>query len=111
VAESQRLQQAAQWVELGTLNLRFHAELVALRRSVRTNDFFRQLLTELRLGFLAVSDVKALHQPYVSRNVMILEMLEASNFGAARDELEKYLKEAEEQLGAAVVAYETGRSR
>jgi DNA-binding GntR family transcriptional regulator len=111
VAESQRLQQAGQWAEVGTVDLRFHTELVALRGSVRTNQFFRQLLTELRLGFLAVSDAKALHQPYAPRNVMILERLEAGDFGAARIELEKYLKDAEEQIVAAVVAHETDRSR
>jgi hypothetical protein len=90
---------------------------VAVRRawsspgSVRTNQFFRGLPTELRLGFLAAPDVKALPQPYAPRNAMILELLEAGNFSAARDELEKYLKEAEEQVVAAVVADETGKSR
>jgi DNA-binding GntR family transcriptional regulator len=101
VSDGEHAERAERWRELGTLNLRFHAELVAMRGSARADQFFRGLMTELRLGFLAIG-AQALHRPYFPRNVAILQMLVAGEFDAVRDNLKKYLDDSEEQVVAAV---------
>jgi DNA-binding GntR family transcriptional regulator len=104
VEDGERSRKAEQWADLGTVNLRFHTELVALRGSERADEYFRRLLTELRLGFLAVPDPRALHEPYVPRNAAILSQLEAGDYRSARAELAAYLDDAERQVVAAVSA-------
>lgn len=90
------------WLSLGTANMRFHEQLVALGGSDRTDELIRRLLAELRLAFDAVPDPQALHQPYLDRNRAILAMLEAGQVKRAAGELERYLRDSEEQL---LVAY------
>ena len=87
--------------DVGTENLTFHAHLVAVMGSPRTDQFFRRLMTELRLGFLAVGS-DDFHVPYVKRNGEILELLIKGRYAQARAELASYLRDAERQVLAAV---------
>lgn len=63
------------WKAVGTANIRFHAQLVALAGSTRTNELMRSVLAELRLAFHVVADPRILHEPYVDRNQAILDAL------------------------------------
>jgi hypothetical protein len=81
--------------------------IVRVFGSVRTDQFFRQLMTEMRLGFLALPDARALHEPYHQRNQQLLGLLEAGEFAAARKGLAGYLDDAEGEITAAVL----GRAR
>jgi len=92
------------WVRAGTVNLRFHAEIVALHGSPRLDEFFRGLMTEMRLGFLAIEDAKALHEPYLNQNEKLCSLLVGGKVASARRMLEKYLASAAEQVVAAVAA-------
>ena len=102
VADARAAQAAADWQRVGTANLRFHAAIVAVLGSVRAQEFFASLMTELRLGFLAVPDPAAFHGGFLERNIALRELLAAGDFGAARTLLEAYLADAEAPVLAAV---------
>jgi DNA-binding GntR family transcriptional regulator len=92
------------WVEAGTANLRFHSQIVDLHNSPRLIEFFRRLMTEMRLGFLALPDPKAFHEPYWQRNHKLLNLLLTGEYRRAHDELVKYLDDAASQVVQAVEA-------
>lgn len=102
VSAGERAERKRRWQEVGTQNLRFHAELVAVLESPRADQFFKQLMTELRLGLLAVPDAEALHRPFLGWNRAILDLLADRRYEPARVELRRYLDDAEQQIVAAV---------
>ncbi|WP_433296129.1 GntR family transcriptional regulator [Pseudonocardia sp. CA-142604] len=91
----------ADWQALGTANLRFHQELVALAGSARTNELMSGLLAELRLVFHGMANPRRFHEPYLARNREILDRLRAGDGPGAADDLEVYLRAAEDQIVAA----------
>lgn len=93
---------AADWGTVGTANLRFHEMLVAVHGSPRIADFFRRLMTEMRLGFLAVTDIATFHGAYLPRNREVLDHLTAGEHAEARAVLAAYLVDAEADVAAAV---------
>jgi DNA-binding GntR family transcriptional regulator len=95
---------AGDWLAVGTANLRFHAELAGLHGSPRVSEFFARLMTELRLGFLALPEPEALHDPYLAQNHALAALLRAGDRDAARGELAAYLDDAAAQVAAAVRA-------
>ena len=56
----------------------------------------------MRLAFHAVASPQELHQPYVSRNRALLELLAAGEHERAAEELEAYLHDSQDQLLHAV---------
>ncbi|ASW57931.1 hypothetical protein CIK06_22715 [Plantactinospora sp. KBS50] len=95
---------ADDWVTAGTANLRFHTLLVAVHASPRIDELFRRLMTEMRLGFLALTDPHAFHEPYLSRNHELTDLLGAGRWDEARADLDRYLDDALRQVVAAVDA-------
>jgi DNA-binding GntR family transcriptional regulator len=65
----------------------------------------RGLLAELRLVFHAMADPRRFHEPYLDRNVEILQALEAGKGKVAERLLARYLDDALAQL---VEAYSQG---
>ncbi len=104
VAAGRRAADDGDWVLAGTANLNFHTRIVALHGSPRLDEFFHHLMTEMRLGFLALRDPQTLHEPYLLENERICASLIAGQVAEARMMLESYLSEAEEQIVAAVAA-------
>jgi DNA-binding GntR family transcriptional regulator len=90
------------WVAVGTANMRFHRDLVALADSPRTNEVAGRLLAELRLAFHAVASPRRLHEPYVVRNRALLDLLAAGQYGEAAQSLEVYLEDSLTELLDAV---------
>jgi DNA-binding GntR family transcriptional regulator len=90
------------WAEVGTANLRFHGLLVEMHRSERINDTFRRLMTELRLGFLAHADPASFHGPFLARNRRIYELITTGELDDARNELTRYLDDAQHDVMRAV---------
>jgi DNA-binding GntR family transcriptional regulator len=99
---------AGDWPAVGTANLRFHAEIVALHGNGRLDAFFEGLMTELRLGFLALDDPAAFHDAYRERNHEVARLLRGGEHAAAREALTTYLSDAAAAVVAAVRAQGDG---
>ncbi|MEU6284331.1 MULTISPECIES: GntR family transcriptional regulator [unclassified Streptomyces] len=82
------------WKALGTANIHFHRELVALAGSERTDELMRSVFAELRLAFHVVDHPRRLHEPYLVRNRRLLEALEAGDRREAERLLETYLADS-----------------
>ena len=86
---------AGRWVAVGTANMHFHEQIVALAGSPRLDAWMRQLTAELRLAFVAAPDPKALHSPFVAMNDQITTVYEAGDAVRAADLLRDYLLTSE----------------
>lgn len=92
---------ADDWREAGSANQAFHAAIVALADSRRLDRIHANLSAELRLAFLEIDDLQALHEPFVGRNGQLLDTLVGEGPAAAARALERYLTDAERMvLGA-----------
>ncbi|MGW1618708.1 GntR family transcriptional regulator [Streptomyces sp. NPDC002172] len=89
---------ADDWKAVGTANIHFHRELVALAASERTDELMRSVFAELRLAFHVVDDPRALHEPYLARNREILESLQDGDRRGAERLLETYLTDSLERV-------------
>ncbi|MDL2080220.1 GntR family transcriptional regulator [Streptomyces sp. GXMU-J15] len=87
VAGGQRAAREGDWKGVGTANIHFHRELVALAGSDRTDELMRSVFAELRLAFHVVDDPRRLHEPYLVRNQELLQALHNGD----RDEAERIL--------------------
>ncbi|MCA2228343.1 GntR family transcriptional regulator [Nonomuraea sp. NEAU-L178] len=106
VADAERAAADDDWRGVGTANIRFHQALVTLNQSPRLDEAMRQLLAELRLVFHVMKNPRAFHEPFVTRNRKLLELLEADRPDEAAAFLDAYLDDAEQLL---VRAYEPNR--
>ncbi|CAM5621484.1 MULTISPECIES: GntR family transcriptional regulator [Streptomyces] len=86
------------WKGLGTANIHFHRELVALAGSERTDELMRSIFAELRLAFHVVDDPRRLHEPYLARNAQILQALQGGDRHGAERLLETYLADSLERV-------------
>ncbi|MEU3195447.1 MULTISPECIES: GntR family transcriptional regulator [unclassified Streptomyces] len=91
VAQGRRAAREGDWKAVGTANIHFHRELVALAASERTDELMRSVFAELRLAFHVVDESRKLHEPYITRNVAIMEALRAGDREKAGQLLEAYL--------------------
>ncbi|MEU2421884.1 GntR family transcriptional regulator [Streptomyces sp. NPDC007851] len=98
VTEGQSAAAGDDWKAVGTANIHFHRELVALARSERTDELMRSVFAELRLAFHVVDDPRALHEPYLARNREILQALRAGDRPGAERLLETYLTDSLERV-------------
>ncbi|MFE5405202.1 GntR family transcriptional regulator [Streptomyces sp. NPDC004596] len=98
VTEGQLATQENDWKTLGTANIHFHRELVALAGSERTDELMRSVFAELRLAFHVVDDPRRLHEPYLARNREILRALQAGDRRGAERLLRTYLADSLERV-------------
>ena len=98
VTEGQVASVEDDWKGVGTANIHFHRELVSLAGSARTDELMRSVFAELRLAFHLVDDPKALHEPYLQRNRLILQALQANNPAEAEKLLAVYLDDSLERV-------------
>lgn len=98
VAEGEAASARGDWVGVGTANMQFHRDLVALARSPRANEVTGRLLAELRLAFHSVESPQLLHESYVARNRALLDLIVAGDLELAAKELEEYLAESLSEL-------------
>jgi DNA-binding GntR family transcriptional regulator len=94
----------ADWFTVGTANMRFHQAVAELTGSRRVRDVVRRLLAELRLVFVVMADLREFHQPYLTSNRELYELLAAGDAAAAEKALAAYFDMAEAQLLAAYTA-------
>ncbi|HWN34386.1 MAG TPA: GntR family transcriptional regulator [Pseudonocardia sp.] len=107
VQEGQHALDDEDWRGLGTANIRFHQEIVAMAGSPRIDELMRAVLAELRLVFHVMANPRWFHEPYLTRNHEILTAVARGDGPAAEQLLAKYLDDAERQL---VDAYSARRS-
>jgi DNA-binding GntR family transcriptional regulator len=98
VEEGRRSAREGDWKGVGTANIHFHRELVALAGSERTDELMRSVFAELRLAFHVVDDPRRLHEPYIARNAEILAALESGERGTAERLLAVYLDNSLERV-------------
>ena len=98
VAAGEQAVAEGRWIDVGTANIHFHLSLVALSASPRVDELMHQVLAELRLVFHVMTDPRAFHAPFVSRNRALIALLEAGDFEQAARDLEVYLTDAEAEL-------------
>ncbi|MDV9177603.1 GntR family transcriptional regulator [Streptomyces sp. W16] len=98
VTEGQSASVEDDWKGVGTANIHFHRELVALAGSARTDELMRSVFAELRLAFHLVDDPKALHEPYLQRNHLILQALQEDDAAEAERLLAVYLDDSLERV-------------
>lgn len=102
ITAAEQAAETGRWDEVGTVNMRFHEEIVAAHRSPRITEVFRRLMTEMRLGFLVFADPAELHAPFVPRNRELHRLIAGGDLGRARAELAAYLDEAERRIVTAI---------
>ncbi|WP_436757414.1 GntR family transcriptional regulator [Streptosporangium sp. V21-05] len=103
VTEASRAAGEGRWQDVGTANIRFHQSLAALNGSPRLDEAMRQLLAELRLVFHVMKNPRAFHEPFVARNLELVELMEAGRAAEAERALESYLDDAEKLLMQAYI--------
>ncbi|MFJ5556754.1 GntR family transcriptional regulator [Streptomyces sp. NPDC093250] len=91
VEQGRRAAREGDWKAVGTANIHFHRELIALAGSERTDELMRSVFAELRLAFHVVDEPKRLHEPYIARNVAILGALQVGEREKAEKLLAAYL--------------------
>lgn len=104
VEEGAKAAADGRWLDVATANVRFHQAIVALAGSTRLDEYMRQVTAELRLAFHVMQNPRTFHEPYLGRNLEILERLEAGDVAAAAELLAVYLQDAERRV---VASYET----
>jgi DNA-binding GntR family transcriptional regulator len=98
VADGRRASREGDWKGLGTANIHFHRELVALAGSARTDELMRSVFAELRLAFHLVDDPRRLHEPYLARNGQILQALQGGDCEEAESLLRTYLDDSRKRV-------------
>jgi DNA-binding GntR family transcriptional regulator len=98
VVDGQTALAEGRWSDVGSANQHFHTALVAMAGSERLDRWMEHLLAEMRLAFHAVTDVRALHEPYVAENAAICDLVEAGELDAAGHRLVAYLERSRADL-------------
>jgi DNA-binding GntR family transcriptional regulator len=101
VADGEAAAAAGDWQGVRSADLHFHQAVAALAGSPRVDELMRRALTELRLVFHVMTDPERFHRPFLARNKVIADLVEAGDGVAAEKELLSYLESAEQQLLAA----------
>lgn len=95
VAETERQEQAENWIAVGTSGVRFHQGIIRLAQSPLIEDFFANIVAQLRLALALMPDEAEFQRLWTPRDREILDLLLAGRRDQARRELMAYLDEAE----------------
>lgn len=79
-------------------NQEFHREVARLSGSRRVDALMESVLAEMRLVFHLMDDDSGFHEPYLDRNVEIVDVLEARGRATAATSLRAYLLDARDHL-------------
>jgi DNA-binding GntR family transcriptional regulator len=98
VTASERAIARAQWQDVGTASLRFHQAVVGLLGSDVLDEFFAQIVAQLRLAFGAARDEADFQAPWVERDREMAELLTAGRRPEARESMRRYLDDSEQSV-------------
>ncbi|WP_047337486.1 GntR family transcriptional regulator [Pseudomonas protegens] len=86
------------WRAVGTHGLRFHQHVVGLLGSPLFDEFFTNVVAQLRLVFCAAPDEARFQAPWLVRDRQIHEWLLEGDKAAATEAMELYLDDSERLL-------------
>lgn len=89
------------WPAVASADLYFHRALAGLLGSERVDELMDRSMAELRLAFHAVGRAADFHEPYLRRNRLMTDLLQAGEVERAVIELESYLADAQREILAA----------
>lgn len=84
------------WRVVATQSLLFHQQIVRLMRSPLFDEFFAQVIAQLRLVFCAAPDEQRFQSPWLERDREIYRLLAADNKPAASEAMSLYLNDSEQ---------------
>lgn len=83
------------WRAVATHSLGFHQQIVGLMRSPLFDEFFAQVIAQLRLVFCAAPDEQRFQSPWLERDREIYGLLAQGNKAMAGEAMSLYLDDAE----------------
>ncbi|WP_285429133.1 GntR family transcriptional regulator [Pseudomonas sp. lyk4-R2A-8] len=83
------------WRSVATHSLLFHQQIVALLQSPLFNEFFAQIVAQLRLVFCAAPDEQDFQAPWLERDREIYRLLTNNDKPAASEAMSLYLDDSE----------------
>ena len=83
------------WRAVATHSLVFHQQIVALMRSPLFDEFFAQVIAQLRLVFCAAPDEQRFQSPWLERDREIFTLLVRQDKPAAGEAMGLYLDDSE----------------
>ncbi|MHC8378095.1 GntR family transcriptional regulator [Pseudomonas sp. MDT1-16] len=86
------------WRAVGTDSLAFHQHIVGLLRSPLFDEFFTNVVAQLRLVFCTAPDESRFQAPWLARDRQIHEWLVEGDKRAAEDAMSLYLDDSEHLL-------------
>lgn len=92
------------WRAVATHSLVFHQHIVGLMRSPLFDEFFAQVIAQLRLVFCAAPDEQRFQSPWLERDREIYSLLANGNKSAAQEAMSLYLH-VSERLSLALFDY------
>ncbi|SBW79625.1 GntR family transcriptional regulator [Pseudomonas veronii 1YdBTEX2] len=85
------------WRAVATHSLLVHQQIVGLMRSPLFDEFFAQVIAQLRLVFCAAPDEQRFQSPWLERDLEIHTLLANNNKLAAGEAMSVYLDDSERQ--------------
>ncbi|MFJ2365645.1 GntR family transcriptional regulator [Pseudomonas sp. NPDC087697] len=98
IEASQLAREREDWRAVGTHSLRFHQHIVGLLRSPLFDEFFTNVVAQLRLVFSAAPDESRFQAPWLERDRLIHDQLVEGDKPGAYEALSDYLDDSEQQL-------------
>ncbi|WP_300628451.1 GntR family transcriptional regulator [Pseudomonas sp.] len=83
------------WRAVATHSLVFHQHIVALMSSPLFDEFFAQVIAQLRLVFCAAPDEQRFQSPWLERDHEIYALLDSNQTQAAGEAMSLYLDDSE----------------
>ena len=83
------------WRAVATHSLMFHQQIVALMGSPLFDEFFAQVIAQLRLAFCAAPDEQRFQSPWLERDHEIYTLLTRNQTQAASEAMSLYLDDSE----------------
>ncbi len=98
VTAAERAVARKRWQDVGTSSLRFHQAVVGLLGSEVLDEFFAQIVAQLRLAFGVARDEARFQAPWVERDREMAELLAAGHRAEARTAMSRYLDDSEQAV-------------
>lgn len=86
------------WRVVGTYSLAFHQHIVALLGSPLLDEFFTNVVAQLRLAFFCAPDEPRFQAPWLARDRQIHDWLAEGNKHEAHEAMSLYLNDSEQML-------------